>query len=321
MIARSSFTPPTWLRSPHLQTVWPVIFRRRPALPLQRERLELPDGDFLDLDWTPEQHGPIVVVLHGLEGSIRSHYANAVMRALLHSGHHAVLAHFRGCSGEPNRLSRSYNAGDTGDIAYVVGIIRDRFRGRPVVAVGYSLGGNALLKWLGETGDSNPLSAAVAVSVPFLLEDGARRIRHGVSRLYLRYLLGKMKASIRRKQSLRGLNLELPPLDSLTDFFEFDEKITAPLHGYEGVDDYYARASCRRYLSDIRRPTLIIHARDDPFMYPSTSPREDELSEHVTLELSEYGGHVGFVERPFGARGPWWLERRILAWLRAVLAD
>lgn len=315
MIVASSFTPPRWMRSPHVQTVWPVLFRRRPALALRRERLELPDGDFLDLDWTPQRSGPIIVVFHGLEGSIRSHYASAIMRAVRDAGHHAVLAHFRGCSGEPNRLSRAYNAGDTGDIAQVVQVVQQRCPGRPVIAIGYSLGGNALLKWLGETGDSNPLTAAVAVSVPFLLAEGARRIRHGISRLYLRYLLGKMKASVRRKQMLRGLNLDLPPLDTLHDFYEFDDKITAPLHGYNGVDDYYARASCRRYLSSIRRPTLILHSRDDPFMYPSTVPSEGELSQDITLELSEHGGHVGFVEQPFAGRGPWWLERRILQWV------
>lgn len=315
MIVASRFRAPQGLRSPHLQTIWPVLFRRQPPPPLHRERLELPDGDFLDLDWTPERDGPITVVFHGLEGSIRSHYASAIMRALLGAGRHAVLAHFRGCSGEPNRLSRGYNAGDTADLATVVDRVRQRYPGRPVAAIGYSLGGNALLKWLGERGDSHPLARAVAVSVPFRLAECAERIRHGASRLYMNYLMRKMRDSVRRKQDQRGLNLDLPPLESLRDFFDFDDKITAPLHGYDGVDDYYARASCRGYLTGISRQTLILHALDDPFMYPTTVPQADELSAAVRLELSEHGGHVGFVDRPFAMRRTGWLERRILDWL------
>lgn len=316
MIVSSEFHPPAWLRNPHLQTLWPVFLRRRPRLRLRRERMELPDGDFLDLDWTTgHTESPVVLVLHGLEGSVRSHYAAAIMRALSGAGYEAVLMHFRGCSGEPNRLARAYDAGETGDMAQVVETIRARHPGRVVVAIGYSLGGNALLKWLGETGADNPLAAAVAVSVPFRLADGARRVNQGLSRLYQWHLMGKMKAAVRRKQRLRGLNLELGNLRRLRSFTDFDAAVTAPLGGYGGAADYYARASSRAYLKGIARPTLIIHALDDPFMYPETVPTEDELSPTVRLELSPHGGHVGFVAEPFRLRGPWWLERRILAWL------
>lgn len=315
MIVESDFRPPRWLTNPHLQTLWPVLFRRRPKLRLRRERLELPDGDFLDLDWTEQREGPLVVVFHGLEGSVRSHYANAMLRALMRGGLSAVLMHFRGCSGEPNRLPRSYNMGETGDIAQVVGLLAARFPGRPLFAIGYSLGGNALLKWLGETGEANPLAAAVAVSVPFNLFHAAQRLDSGAARLYQWHLLGKLKQSVARKQSLRNLNHHLPRLDTLRNFTQFDDAVTAPLHGYRDVSDYYTRAVCTPYLAHVRRPTLIVHAVDDPFMYPHSVPGADALAPSVHLELAAHGGHVGFVERPFQPRGPWWLERRILRFL------
>lgn len=185
--------------------------------------------------------------------------------------------------------------------------------------MGYSLGGNALLKWLGETGADNPLATAVAVSVPFDLAAGAKRIEHGVSRLYQWHLMDKMKTSVRRKQRERGLNRHLDQVDRLKTFHDFDDYITAPLHGYASAEAYYADASSRGYLSAIARPTLILHSRDDPFMYPATVPREDQLSSQVRLELSEHGGHVGFVESPFDRHGPWWLERRILRWFETQL--
>jgi predicted alpha/beta-fold hydrolase len=318
MITESAFRPPTWLRNPHLQTLWPVAFGRRGAPTLRRERLELADGDFLDLDWTAGRTGPVVVVLHGLEGSSRSHYAAGIMRALDDAGYTAVLMHFRGCSGEPNRLARSYNAGDTLDLATVVGSLRERLPDRPVYAIGYSLGGNALLKWLGETGSATLLDAAVAVSVPFLLEECAQRIDAGLSQVYQWHLLAKMKASVRRKQALRRLNCELGDLRDIRSFVDFDDRITAPLHGYAGVADYYRRASCRSYLGGIERPTLILHAEDDPFMYPQTVPRSEELASAVTLELARHGGHVGFVDAESLRGGPSWLERRIVDWLERL---
>ncbi len=321
MIVDSDFRPPWWLKNTHLQTLWPVLFRRRRPPALRRERLELPDGDFLDLDWTPDQQGPLVVVFHGLEGSIRSHYAAGIMQALMGAGHSALLMHFRGCSGEPNRLARSYNMGDTGDMAHVIDMIKQRYPGRPVFAVGFSLGGNALLKWLGETGEHNPLSAAAAISIPFDLFDAARRLDQGVSRVYQWYLLRKLKESMRRKQRLRGLNHDLPDLRTLKNFPDFDDAVTAPLHGYQGVDDYYTRASSRQYLGAIRRPTLIIHAWDDPFMSPSGVPEAAELSQSITLELARHGGHVGFVAAARPPQGVSWLERRILRWLAEQAVD
>jgi predicted alpha/beta-fold hydrolase len=319
LIRHIDFHPAWWLPGPHLQTLWPALFRFNPRPARRRERLELPDGDFLDLDWTLGQHGPIILVLHGLEGSSDSGYARGLLATVAAQGWRGVVMHFRGCSGESNRLTRSYNAGDTADIAYVVDWLRQREPTTPLACVGYSLGGNALLKWLGETATTVP-QAAVAVSVPFLLNEAAQRLRKGISRLYQHHLLHQLRANYRRKQRARiPIPMSLREMAKLRDFYAFDDQITAPLHGYQGVDDYYARASCRRYLGGIRTPTLIVQAIDDPFMLPSVLPSPEELANSVTLELSRYGGHVGFVTGAWPWRAGYWLEQRIPAFLTEYL--
>ncbi len=311
-IRAAGFRPAWWLPGPHLQTLWPALVRRRPQVVLRRERLELADGDFLDLDWGPQRSGPVVLILHGLEGSSRSGYARGLLAAVAARGWQGLVMHFRNCSGEPNRLARSYCAGVTDDLAHVVGVLRQRYPARPLAAVGYSLGASMLLKWLGEAGRRTPLATAAAVSVPFLLERAARRMSLGASRIYQYSLLASCKASYRRKFAGRDdAPLALERLGELRNFFDFDDSITAPLHGYSGVADYYARASCRAYLAAIAVPTLILHARDDPFLLADAIPSEQELSPSVTLELSGSGGHVGFVEGAWPGRGRYWLERRI----------
>lgn len=311
-----TFRPAWWLPGPHAQTLWPVLFRRRPRLALRRERLELPDGDFLDLDWTGGDQGPIVLILHGLEGSSDSHYARGLLAAIVRHGWRGVVMHFRGCSGQPNRLAHRYCAADTADMAYVTDWLRRREPAAPLAAVGYSLGGNALLKWLGMADADLPLRAAVAVSIPFRLDDTAQRLQKGFSRLYQLHLLRALKHGYRNKFRHRSDGpVTLAELATIRDFYGFDDRITAPLHGYAGVDDYYARASCRPNLRQIRVPTLILHARDDPFMWPETAPEASELSPSVRLELSAGGGHVGFVGGPWPWRADYWLERRIPAFL------
>lgn len=277
------------------------------------ERLELDDGDFLDLRWL-DGAGPLVVVVHGLEGSINSHYAGVMMQALQEHGFHGLFMHLRGCSGEPNRLERSYHSGETGDLAAVVRYAA-RVTGKPVFAmIGYSLGGNALLKWLGEEGEKSPLQRAVAVSVPFCLDHGARRLSTGISRLYQHHLLNRLRRSFRRKFRRRASPLEVD-LDSLRDFYSFDDKVTAPLHGFSGAGDYYRQSSSRQYLRNIQRETLILHAQDDPFLFKESVPGNEELSPHVTLELSIHGGHVGFIGGSvFPQR---WLEPRIIRFLQS----
>lgn len=291
-----SFRPAWWLSGPHLQTLWPNLIRGRRTSPLQRERLELPDGDFLDLDWTPACAGPLAIILHGLEGSSRSHYARGIVTALRQSGWRCVVMHFRGCSGDANRLARGYHAGDTLDFDYVVNMLHARDEARPLAAVGYSLGGNVLLKWLGEQGSNAMLQAAAAVSVPFDLHDAARRLNTGLSRFYQWVLLRRLRFSVLRKG-----HIDAALLHSLHSLRDFDEHVTAPLHGFDNADDYYTQSSCRGYLHRIRIPTLIVHARDDPFMTPAALPSAAELSPSVEMRLTQAGGHVGFVSGP----SPW----------------
>jgi len=316
---RNEFRAAVWLPGPHLQTLWGSLIRPWPAIDTRRERIELPDGDFIDLDWAnTESDGPIVLVIHGLEGSIRSRYAAGIMRTLSAQGLRPVLMNLRGCSGEPNRLPRRHHSGETGDLAHIVELLQRRHPGRPLAAIGYSLGGNMLLKWLGETGDSNPLATAVAVSVPFDLARSSQRLGRGFSRLYAWALLRSLKGSIAEKLGRFSLPISAGQLHAIADFWQFDDLVTAPLHGFDGALDYYVRSSSRGFLSGIRIPTLVLHSRDDPFLYPDALPKPSELSEQVQLELTRGGGHVGFVAGP-----PWapryWLEERIPAWLQSHL--
>ncbi len=317
MIFESDFKPAWWLPGPHLQTLWPTLFRPRPDLDLTPERIELPDGDFLDLAWMPDNGGPLILVMHGLEGSLQSHYAGGMLNALAQAGFQAVFMHFRGCSGLPNRLPRSYHSGDTGDLEFVLGQLHRR---APVTGVvGFSLGGNVLLKWLGEQGKRAPVRAAVAISVPFRLDDAARRLEQGISRLYRNHLLRKLRASYGRKFSSMPSPLGSLDVARLGSFRAFDDQVTAALHGFDGVDDYYARSSSRQYLKAIHVPTLILHARDDPFMRPETVPRDSELSPSTILELCAHGGHVGFVSGSLPWNPRYWLEDRCAAFFSQQL--
>jgi len=310
--APDPFRPAWWCRNAHLQTLWPYLLRRRPRLALTRERLELPDGDFLDLDWAARDGaGPIVLVLHGLEGSSESKYALGLVKAAVARGWRAAILNFRGCSGEPNRLPRSYHSGETGDLSYVVALLEARHPRAPIAVVGYSLGGNALLKWLGERRDKTPVAAAAAVSVPFLLAQCAWRMERGFSRIYQWSLVHRLKRSIEAKRRRMALPLVDTDLSGVHSFREFDDRVTAPLHGFAGVNEYYARSSSRQYLRHVAVPTLIVHARDDPFMTETAIPTAGELSPAIEFALQECGGHVGFVSGAWPWRAHYWLERRI----------
>jgi predicted alpha/beta-fold hydrolase len=317
MITTSRFKPAWWLPGPHLQTLWPNLLRH-PRVALRRERLELHDGDFLDLDWTTGSRGPVVVILHGLEGSSRSPYAAGLLNALHRRGWRGVVMHARGCSGEPNRLPRRYHAGDTDDLDYCLRELRRREPHTPLAAVGYSLGGSMLLNWLAETSMPRDIAAAVAVSVPFRLEATAGRLERGFSRLYQRALLRSVYRAVSAKHQVMNHPLARAIRPMPPTFRAFDDAYTAPLHGFSGVDDYYRRASCGPKLRRICNPVLILQASNDPFMDSGTMPAEEQLSEHVTLEVSGAGGHVGFVAgSPLRPR--YWLEERIPQYLEGQL--
>ena len=312
-IIPAAFRPAWWLPGAHLQTMWPALAPRRLQLTLQRRRVELPDGDFIDVDWVGER-GPIVVVLHGLGGASDSHYVRGMLSAIARRGWRGALMHFRGCSGEVNRLARGYHAGETGDLDTFIAMLRHNEPQTQLAVIGYSLGGNVLLKWLGERGGTAPVRAAVAVSVPFDLANAAMRVHQGFSRVYELRMLRSLKAVMSLKAAQQPLPWDDRAIAAITSLREFDDRITAPLHGFRDADDYYTRASCKPYLAAVATPSLVIHAADDPFMSPSVVPTVRQLSAAITLELSNHGGHVGFV-----AGQPWaphyWLESRVPAFL------
>ncbi|MFK3909573.1 hydrolase [Pseudomonas monteilii] len=322
---RSPFHPAVGLGNPHLQTLWGPFIRRQPGLSRTRERLWLDDGDFLDLDWhgPHSAQAPLVVVLHGLTGSSQSPYIIGLQRALAACGWASVAVNWRGCSGEPNRLARSYHSGISEDLAQVVEHLRRVRPLAPLHAVGYSLGGNVLLKYLGERGADSALHAAVAVSVPFRLDQCADRIALGFSRVYQAHFMRELSAHLsakhdylRQQGHLEGLAAleRLGPLGRLRTFWDFDGKVTAPLNGFDSAQDYYRRASSRYYLGQIETPTLIIQARDDPFIFAHSLPTAEELAPGTSFELHARGGHVGFVEGSV-RRPRYYLERRIPQWL------
>jgi len=288
--------------------------RRRARVELEFERLELPDGDFLDLAWVAGATGPCVLLLHGLEGGLDSHYVPGLLRTLADASLRPALLLFRNCGPEPNRLARSYHSGETGDLDFVAKRLAERHAAPLAGIVGFSLGGNVLLKWLGEQRERAQAKSAVAVSVPFVLADCAARLDRGASRLYQWHLMRQLRRAYARKRHLIPPDLHTE-VQQLRNFRDFDDAVTAPLHGFAGVDDYYTRCSSRQFLADIRTRTLILQARDDPFMWPQSIPTAAELSAAVTLEVTKHGGHVGFVEGtwPWGPR--YWLESRIVEFL------
>lgn len=329
-ITQQYFRPAWWLNNPHLQTLYPALLRKPSPLQRRRERLSTPDGDFIDLDWYGENHGSIAILLHGLSGSSGSGYIVGLQQALMQSGFISVAMNFRGCSGEPNRLARCYHSGETEDIDFVCRTLRQRHPHADFTAVGFSLGGNVLLKWLGEQGHTAGVSAAVAVSVPLLLNECATKLDNGFSRIYRKHLLDELKRYMRVKQRFlqtSGLEAEADKLVRLGDladirsFWQYDDRVVAKLHGFADVHDYYRRSSSRQFLSKIRVPTLVIQAEDDPFMTPAVLPDAEELAPQVQLEICSGGGHVGFVSGRNLCGTDYWLERRILSFFGDYLPD
>ena len=316
-----------WLPGAHAQTIAGRYLRPLDLVPLVRERLETPDGDFVDLDFAPEPDAaaarrPIALVLHGLEGSARRGYAYVTYRELARVGVRGVGLNFRSCSGETNRLPRFYHSGDTDDIRHVVSELRARFPGRPLGAIGFSLGGNALLKYLGEDGDDCALDAAVAVSVPYDLDAGERHLdRDPVSRVYVRVFLKSLQQKAAAKEAALRDRCDYDAIHRARSFRAFDHAATAPLHGFESAEDYYARSSSRGFLSSIRRPTLLVHSLDDPFLPADALPREAVAANpFLHAAWTPKGGHVGFIGGLPG-RPDFWAERQAARFLAATLPD
>jgi predicted alpha/beta-fold hydrolase len=317
------FRPAWWLPSPHGQTIGARAIRRRSGVALERERLDTPDGDFLDLDWAHHPAGgdrPLLVLFHGLEGSARSGYAYSTYRQAHAQGLDAVGVNFRSCSGELNRGLRLYHSGETSDPRWVLALLADRFPGRPLGAVGFSLGGNALLKLLGEDGSATPLTAACAISVPFDLAAGGTLLERGLGPGYVWSLLRPLKQKVRLRAADLGPLIDLERSLAARSFRDFDDAATAPLHGFDGADDYYRRCSSAAFIERIVTPTLVLHSRDDPFLPPAAIP-EDAFAANPALQahLTDRGGHVGYLAGPAPWRPRFWAEEQAARWLAARL--
>jgi uncharacterized protein len=308
------FVPAAWLPHAHLQTIYGSLFARVPRVPFRRERWDTPDGDFVDMDFIDGPEGtPWVHLFHGLEGSSDSRYARNLMAHAAARGWRGSVLHFRGCSGEMNRLPRAYHSGDSTEVDWVLRRLRERAADAPLYSAGVSLGGNALAKWLGERGAeaSAIIDRAAVVSAPLDLMAAGNALERGFSMMYTKHFLGTLKkTALAKLDRFPGL-FDGDRVRASRTLRDFDNVVTAPLHGFRDTDDYWTRASSKPWLGTIRVPTLVINARDDPFLPDSALPTPAEVSPAVTLEFSDRGGHVGFVSGPFPGNIDW-LPRRVL---------
>lgn len=310
-IVASRFAPPAALREGHVQTILGALLRGEKSANFQRERWELDDGDFLDLDWVRGGKPRLAILSHGLEGSSAQGYIRGLAAALGDAGWDVLAWNFRGCSGVPNRLPRFYHSGETGDLRAIVGRVAETYE--CVALVGFSLGGNITLKYLGEAPSHPRVRVAATVSVPIDLAGCARRLdRDTWNRLYLRRFLAPMRRKIAAKARLFPRVFDVAGLETVTTFEQFDGRFTGPLHGFRDAEDYWEQSSARQFLPAIKVPTLLLNARNDPFLTPSCFPEaEAAASAHLFLEAPASGGHVGFVDL---GRGPWW-SRRVVGFL------
>lgn len=318
------YRPPWWYRGCHLQTLWGPLFRPIARPRFGRERIDTSDGDFLDLDWcaSPGAHAPLVVILHGLEGSSSSHYVAGLCAEAAARGLRAVVMHFRSCSGELNRAPRLYHSGETSDLDAVLARLIAREPSVRLGLVGVSLGGNVALKWLGERGDAvdERVVAAAAISTPFDLAVCATALDAGLCRvLYTASFLRTMKPKVAAKTHLYDGRIDLASVRRARTFAQYDRLVTAPIFGFADERDYWTQSSSRPFLPEIRRPALLINARNDPFVPVRALPAA-EVARSPWLEAAfvPEGGHVGFLEGPRGRRS--WAERTALDFLRRHLA-
>ncbi|MDN5843102.1 MAG: alpha/beta fold hydrolase [Alcaligenaceae bacterium] len=335
---------PAWLPGGHIQTLYSALFAQHPHIGFVRERVDTPDGDFLDFDWIgpgllpdrlpdgriaphdaglsgtaarrwsededwaqPPAQADALILFHGLEGSSMSHYSQAISHFFRGRGWFVVVANFRGCSGFPNRMARAYYSGDSAEIAFILGHVRQRLPNAKWHAAGVSLGGNALLKHLGEAGDTTGLAAAAGVSVPMNLPDCGKRLSDTFlgRRLYSRYFLKSIKQKIVDKAQLFPGSVDVMRTQQLRSLRELDDLYTAPMHGYRNALDYWTRASSRPLLPEIQVPTLVLNARNDPFIPQASLPGSRDCSDSILLHQPALGGHAGFTTGPFPGRLSW----------------
>jgi predicted alpha/beta-fold hydrolase len=294
------YVAPVWLPGGHLQTIVPARLVPLPRVAYRRERWEAPDGDFIDADFAlPEPEAasaPLLVLFHGLEGDSQSHYSRSLMRDAADRGWRGVVAHFRGCSGESNRLVRAYHSGDSDEGDWILRRVHERWPLAPLYAVGISLGGNMLAKWLGERGeDAGFVTAAASIGSPLDLAAGGAALARGLNRVYTKMFLATLKPkALAKVQQFPGV-ADVDRLRASRNLYEFDNEYTAPVHGFRSTEDYWNRASGKPWLGGVRIPHLVLNALNDPFVPASSLPRAPEVSRYVRLEQPQQGGHIGFA--------------------------
>ena len=319
-----NFKPSYLLKNKHIQTVYASLFRKLPNLNFRVEIFTLSDGDFVDCYYyfKHAEDSKLVVLFHGLAGSYKSPYIQGTIEKLSQNGFNCVLMHFRGCSGKPNKLPRSYHSGDTQDAKEFVAFLKTKYKADKLFGVGYSLGANMLLKLLGENKQNCLLDAAVAVSPPMKLDICANSINKGFSKYYQYRLVQELNAMLETKYDLFDMNsfikLKRNDIKNIKTFWEFDEHYTAPVHGFKSAKDYYAKSSSFGYLKSIKIPTLLIHAEDDPFMSKEIIPTKKDVSEFVQLNIQKHGGHVGFVTGSF-FKPRYWMEEKIVSYFTSIV--
>lgn len=322
LIEKSSYRAPWYLPGGHLQTIWPALFRRVPPVVQRSERLELADGDFVDLEWSTQGSSRLAILCHGLEANAQTEYIQGMAGALIRRGWDVLAWNFRGCSHEPNRLLRIYHSGATEDLHAVVNHALANHSATAVDLIGFSLGGNLTLKYLGERpAELSPrLHRAVAFSVPCDLACSSRQLALRSNWLYMERFLRAMRAKIREKHQRFPDQLDLTGLSRIRTFREFDDRFTAPIHGFRDAADYWARNSCRPFLPEIRIPTLLVNAQNDPFLGPDCYPRDAAVASNVFhFEAPATGGHLGF---PSGCHSrESWVETRAVQFLQASLSQ
>jgi len=312
-----AYRAPRWLPGAHAQTIVAATLIPRPPVEYRRERWDTPDGDFIDLDFSlPEpiaEDAPVVVLFHGLEGNSASHYARALMHAAADRGWRGVVAHFRGCSGEENRLARAYHSGDSDEGDWILRRVRARWPGAPLHVVGVSLGGNMLAKWLGERQeDASFVRAAASICAPLDLAAGGDALGRGFNLVYTRMFLATLKKKALAKILRFPGVARADAIAAARDLYDFDNEFTAPVHGFRDTADYWHRASGKPWLRTVKIPHLVLNALNDPFVPARSLPRPADVSTFVRLEQPRDGGHVGFARgRPPGELG--FLPERVFA--------
>jgi predicted alpha/beta-fold hydrolase len=316
LIRNSSYRAPSWLPGGHAQTIFPALFRRVARVTSRAERLELADGDFIDLQWADRGRPRLAILSHGLEADSTVGYIQGMAAALVRRGWDVLTWNFRGCGGVPNRLLRMYHSGATEDLQAVISHALDHHPADSIDLIGFSLGGNLTLKYLGEdpAALSPRLHRAVTFSVPCDLACSSHQLSSLSNRLYMDRFLREMRAKIRAKKQMFPDLLDLTGLRRIRTFQQFDDRYTAPIHGFRDAADYWARNSCRQFLPQIRLPTLLVNAANDPFLGPACYPvTEAAASRFFHFETPATGGHVGF--EAFGNGGEYWSETRAAEFL------